>query len=120
MSIALHYSFRPVNYQTPCNGEPIPEDRVEQVYLKFCDLERFPDWLTRLENLTHINISCNLIEQVPPSLNLLKNLNYLDMSDNRLMTLPPTLFDLTQLRYLDVSGNFIEKIPAGELRLDST
>jgi Leucine-rich repeat (LRR) protein len=118
MSIALHYSFRPIDHQSPCNGEQIAEDRVEQVYLKFCDLEKFPEWLTRLENLTHINISCNLIEQVPSSLNLLKNLNYLDMSDNRLMTLAPTLFDLTQLRYLDVSGNFIEKIPTGECRPD--
>jgi Leucine-rich repeat (LRR) protein len=115
MSIALHYSFRPINHQLSCNGEQIPEDQVEQIYLKFCDLDKFPEWLTRLQNLTHINISCNLIEQVPSSLNLLKNLNYLDISDNRLMILSPALFDLTQLRYLDVSGNFIEKIPTGKL-----
>ena len=114
MSIALHYSFRPIDYQSPCDADQISEDRVEQVYLKFCDLVKFPEWLMRLQNLTHINISCNAIEHVPPTLAILKNLNYLDLSDNRLLILPPTLFELTQLRYLDVAGNFIETLPTGE------
>lgn len=113
MSIALHYSFRPIDHESLCDDK-IQEDQVEQVYLKFCDLGRFPDWLTRLPNLTHINISCNAIELVPPTLSSLTNLNYLDLSDNRLMNLSPTLFELTQLRYLDVAGNFIETIPTGE------
>lgn len=114
MSIALHYSFRKIDHHTLCDAEQISEDLVEQVYLKFCDLIEFPEWVTRLKNLTHINISSNAIEDFPVQLDSLKNLNYLDVSDNRLTVLPPTLFELTQLRYLDVAGNFIEILPTGE------
>lgn len=115
MSIALHYSFRKIDHEASCDIEKVQESLVEQVYLKFCDLIKFPEWLTRLQNLTHITISCNAIDNVPPQLSLIANLNYLDMSDNRLMELPPCLFELTQLRYLDVSGNFVETIPTGKM-----
>jgi Leucine-rich repeat (LRR) protein len=114
MSIALHYSFRQIDNETLCDSELIQKDLVEQVYLKFCDLTKFPEWLLGLRNLTHINISCNAIEHVPSELKLITHLNYLDMADNRFRHLPTALFDLTQLRYLDVSGNFIELLPTSE------
>lgn len=127
MSIALHYSFRKIDHHTLCDADQIAEDSVEQVYLKFCDLIEFPEWVTRLRNLTHINISSNAIEDFPAHLSTLKNLNYLDISDNRLTDLPPNLFELIQLRYLDVAGNFIEILPTGEsdsrekwIKVDST
>lgn len=115
MSIALHFSFRQLDNKSPCDGEQILEDSVEQVYLKCCDLTEFPEWLTSLQNLTHINISSNFIEQVPTELKFLTKLNYLDVSDNRLGNeLSPVISELCDLRYLDVSGNFIESIPAGK------
>ena len=115
MSIALHYSFRQVDNKSFYNSEQIPEDSVEQVYLKCCDLLEFPEWLTNLQNLTHINISSNAIERVPIALKFLTSLNYLDLSDNRLEgELSSTLFELVNLRYLDVAGNYIETIPTGE------
>lgn len=113
-SIALHYSFRKIDNNSLCEDEPIAEDLIEQVYLKFCDLLNFPQWLGRLTNLTHINISSNMIENLPPEISHLKNLNYLDVSENSLTSLAPSLFELDQLRYLDLSGNFIEEIPTGE------
>lgn len=114
MSIALHYSYRKIDHEAFCNQDEIPEESVEQVYLKACDLVQFPDWLMRLKNLTHINISCNAVNFVPSDIGSLTNLNYCDMSDNRLVHLTPSLFDLTNLKYLDVAGNFIEEIPTGE------
>lgn len=113
MSIALHYSFRKIDYHTLCDDNEIPEEFVEQVYLKACDLTRFPDWLMRLRNLTHINISCNEIEIIPIDINSLESLNYLDVSDNRISEIPSSLLDLVQLKYLDLSGNFIDVIPTG-------
>ena len=50
MSIALHYSFRKIDYETLCDDNEIPKESVEQVYLKACDLIKFPDWLMRLKN----------------------------------------------------------------------
>lgn len=113
MSIALHYSFRKIDHEVMCDDEEIPEESVEQVYLKACDLEKFPDWLMRLKNLTHINISSNALEQIPNDINLLENLNYLDLSDNQLMDLPTSFYELEQLKYLDLSGNYLDCISAG-------
>lgn len=115
MSIALHYSYRQIDNHSPCDTEQIPEDSIEQVYLKCCDLVTFPDWLTGLQNLTHLNISSNAIEQVPDALKFLVNLNYLDLSENRLTNeLSTAILQLSNLRYLDVAGNYIESIPPGE------
>lgn len=116
MSIALHYSFRQIDPESPYDRENIPEDLVEQVYLKFCDLTGFPEWLLGLQNLTHINIACNAIDQLPPTIELLPNLNYLDASANKIAVLPESLFQLTKLSYLDVSRNLIDNIPAGDTR----
>lgn len=113
MSIALHYSFRKIDFESLCDENEIPKESVEQVYLKACDLEKFPDWLMRLKNLTHINISCNAVENVPNDINLLENLNYLDLSDNQLMELPSSFFELAQLKYLDLSGNYLDSISGG-------
>lgn len=112
--IALHYSFRNIDHQSPCDAEQLQEDSVDQVYLKFCDLTKFPEWLVRFPNLTHLNISCNAIERITAELDMMSNLNYLDLSNNHLLELPTKLFKLDQLRYLDVAGNFIETIPSGE------
>lgn len=113
MSIALHYSFRTLDHKLLFDSENIQEHLVEQVYLKFCDLQQFPQWLLNLQNLTHINVASNGIEKIPENIQKLTNLNYFDASDNRLTSLACGLFKLSQLRYLDVAGNFIEKIPKG-------
>jgi Leucine-rich repeat (LRR) protein len=115
MSIALHYSFRKIDYHNLCDGNEISEESVEQVYLKACDLVRFPEWLIKLKNLTHINISCNNVAKIPIEIKLLDNLNYFDLSDNRIMVIPAELLNLVQLKYLDLSGNFIATIPGGIL-----
>lgn len=113
-SIALHYSFRKIDLHTFCDDDRISEDSVEQVYLKACDLEIFPEWLVRLKNLTHIVISSNLLNEIPQEIGLLMNLNYLDINENQLMELPSSLFTLVELKYLDVSGNYIGSIPSGK------
>lgn len=113
MSIALHYSFRKVDQEMLCHFDKAQESVVEQVYLKFCDLFAFPEWITRFRNLTHINISSNSIENFPDELGLIENLNYFDMSDNCFISFPLVLFELNNLSYLDVAGNYIETIPTG-------
>lgn len=111
MSIALHYSFRKINYENFCDDQEIPKQSVEQVYLKACDLIKFPEWLMGLENLTHLVMSTNILQEIPQEIDSLRNLNYLDISDNQLFELPPSLFSLEELKYLDASGNYIESLP---------
>lgn len=111
MSIALHYSFRKINYDILCEDHNISEEAVEQVYLKACDLDKLPIWLLRLENLTHLVISSNLLNEIPQEIDNLKNLAYLDISENQLLELPSTLFNLVEMKYLDASGNYIDNLP---------
>lgn len=113
MSIALHYSFRKIDLQTFCDDDQISEEAVEQVYLKACDLQIFPQWLIRLRNLTHIVIASNLLTEIPHEIDVLVNLNYLDINDNHIMELPSSLFNLVALQYLDVSKNYIGTLPKG-------
>lgn len=114
MLLALHYSFRKIDNFIISLDEDIQENLVQQVYLKQCELFSFPNWLERLLNLTHINISYNVIGKIPSEISLLQNLAFLDVSNNCITTIPVELFDLKNLTYLDLGGNFIEKIPRGK------
>lgn len=113
MSIALHYSFRKIDHIIIPSDVEIIEPLVEQVYLKQCELISFPKWLERLTNLTHINISHNVIIKIPPEISILQNLAFLDISNNCVATIPTELFDLKNLTYLDLGGNLIDEIPKG-------
>ena len=113
MSIALHYSFRKIDHNIISLDEEIIEHSVEQVYLKQCELISFPKWLERLINLTHINISHNVISKIPSEISLLQNLAFLDVSNNYVTTIPVELCELKNLKYLDLGGNLIDEIPRG-------
>lgn len=111
MSIALHYSFRKIDYEKLCDDNSISEQSVEQVYLKACDLIKLPEWLQRLENLRHLVISSNMLQEIPQQIESFRNLSYLDVSDNQIMELPSSLFNLVEMKYFDASRNFIEILP---------
>lgn len=116
MSIALHYSFRRIDSEISLDVDKTQLERVDQIYLKFCDLLKFPEWLICLQNLAHIQISNNFIDCVPKEIGLFTSLQYFDMSENRLTNFPIELLQLTKLCYLDLSGNFIRMIPSGEFK----
>jgi Leucine-rich repeat (LRR) protein len=65
-SIALHYSFREIHHTQPCDVI-VSEDKVEQVYLKQCDLVKVPEWLTKMTNLSHVNLSSKKLRDLPAS-----------------------------------------------------
>lgn len=113
MTIALHYSFRKIDRDSLCDMDSMDKERVEQMYLKCCDLANLPKWIMNFKNLSHLCLSQNAIDFVPATFSLLSNINYLDISDNCLTTMSEAFFKLSKLRYLDVSGNFIQAIPKG-------
>lgn len=116
MSIALHYSFRRIDSDILLDVDKTQLERVDQIYLKFCDLLKFPQWLLCLQNLTHIQISNNFVDCVPDEIGLFSSLQYFDISENRLTDFPIALTQLNKLCYLDLSGNFIRTIPTGEFK----
>lgn len=110
--MSLHLSFR--------NSDEIEDSQVqdphliEQVYIKFCELEVFPQLTFKLCNLTHLSIASNNISFVPKEIQVLAHLTYLDISSNNISSFAEELFKLSKVEYFDASFNYIRQIPEGE------
>lgn len=101
-----------------CQLTTLPEFLAEQHRLVYLDLSdnriqgKIPKWIWKLQNLTYLNLSSNLLDNIEtPSPNLTATLSILDLHDNRLrgqtLPLPPlaTIVDFS-------SNNFTIDIPA--------
>lgn len=110
--MSLHLNFR--------TSDEIDESQVqnplliEQAYIKFCDLEVFPQLTFKLINLTHLSIASNNISFVPKEIQILVHLTYLDISSNNITVLNNEFFRLSKVEYFDASYNYITHIPAGK------
>lgn len=71
-----------------------------------------PELPLRLPHLSHLNLSCNQVEELPESLGLLFHLEVLLLSHNRLQALPASLTQLDKLEKLDISHNQLQELPA--------
>ncbi|MEH1845037.1 MAG: COR domain-containing protein, partial [Nostoc sp.] len=74
-------------------------------------LTTLPEALTRLQQLTSLDLSSNQLTTLPEAIARLQQLTSLDLSSNQLTTLPEAITRLQQLTFLDLSGNPIEKPP---------
>ena len=70
-----------------------------------------PPEITKLTNLTSLDLSSNQLTSVPPEITKLTNLTSLDLSGNQLTSLPPEITKLTNLTSLDLSGNQLTSLP---------
>ncbi len=73
--------------------------------------------LSQMPNLTHLNISCNRIQDLPDSLGRLKRLRSLDVSSNLLGAIPACVSEMSELRELNASFNKITAISAEVVQL---
>lgn len=64
-----------------------------------------PSQIGQLQNLISLDVSHNALTGLPAELGQLRKLEVLDVSNNQLTGLPMELGRLTQLRILDISGN---------------
>jgi Leucine-rich repeat (LRR) protein len=74
-------------------------------------LERLPEGIVELKNLTTLNLSVNQLERLPAEIGELKNLTTLFLSANQLKTLPAEIVELKNLTTLDLSENPLESPP---------
>ena len=73
-------------------------------------VDKLPDDILSLTNLTRLNIQSNKIRQLPPLGNFLK-LVELRANDNALQSIPPSIGALTDLVTLEVSFNQLVMLP---------
>ncbi len=74
-------------------------------------LSEIPEHLSRLQNLAELNLSGNRLAEIPEHLSRLQNLAELNLSRNRLAEIPEQLSQLQNLTSLNLSGNRLAEIP---------
>jgi Leucine-rich repeat (LRR) protein len=110
--MSLHLNFRCID---EINGNQVHDPHlIEEIYIKFCDLDDFPSFTFRMCNLTHLAIASNNISTIPHEIKLLSNLTYLDISSNKICELISEIFCLEKIEYFDASYNFIKENPNGK------
>jgi len=74
-------------------------------------LTGLPPEITKLTNLTSLDLSVNELTSLPPEITKLTNLTSLDLSFNKLTSLPPEITNLSKLASLALSGNNLTSLP---------
>ncbi|MEH2270728.1 MAG: COR domain-containing protein, partial [Nostoc sp.] len=74
-------------------------------------LTRIPEAITHLQNLTRLYLSGNGLTMIPESITRLQNLTGLDLSGNKLTRIPEAITHLQQLIFLNLKNNPIKEPP---------
>lgn len=83
------------------------------------ELTEVPDAIFRVDNLTHLDVSDNLVKTLPERLAALECLKTLILDDNHLEALPPPVLLLTSLTFLSLLRNPLRQLPVGLGNLDA-
>ncbi|KAK3720583.1 Glucose-repressible alcohol dehydrogenase transcriptional effector [Vermiconidia calcicola] len=78
---------------------------LQKIYFNHNRLSSLPPHVSRLRNLTVLDLSFNQLTEIPPEIGMLTNLKKLLLFDNRLDELPWEVGYLYQLEMLGLEGN---------------
>lgn len=87
---------------------------IQEVYLKWNQLNNLPLWISELSNITNLYLHGNHIESLPDEIGEMKHLTTLDLGHNKLKTLPRGIAQLKNLNILLLNQNSIRTLPPGE------
>ncbi|KNY26031.1 leucine-rich repeat domain-containing protein [Pseudobacteroides cellulosolvens] len=82
-----------------------------------CGFDKFPEFVTYIENLEYLDIGSNPMGKNVEQLSLvakLKNLYFINLSNCSIDEFPESLLDLQELHRLDISNNPIKRVPDGD------
>ena len=85
-----------------------------------CGLERFPNEILGLSELTYLKLSYNNLKQIPDDIYLLGNLQYLQLLCTGINKLPESIGMLTKLKYLDIRSGLNKKCKNNITQLPSS
>ncbi|MFX1437551.1 MAG: leucine-rich repeat domain-containing protein [Promethearchaeota archaeon] len=75
-------------------------------------LRKLPEFITTFKYIKKLDLKINRIAKLPKNLSKLINLTYLDLSNNNLRSLPESFGSLSSLEYLYLKYNKINEIPS--------
>ena len=78
----------------PLLYHPTIVNELQELTLRHCDIEVIPPEISKLVNLTYLNLSNNNIEVVPYEIAELDNLTYLNLSCNKIKIIPTEVYKL--------------------------
>lgn len=108
--VILHWNYRGLK-EIPEAVRKVGQD-VEEIYLKYNNLENLPHWISDFSNVTNLYLHGNHIKSLPITLGDMVQLTVLDLSNNDLKELPSNLGRLVNLRSLVLNNNWIESLPS--------
>lgn len=85
--------------------------KINHIELKYIDLDEFPDFETKLENLKYLEISFCGLTNIPSGIKNFPGLVTLKISDNFLTNLPEDFINLKKLKFLNISDNLFTERP---------
>lgn len=108
-----------------CGLKKIPEEIFEYPELKtinlsndsYCDhdmknqIVSVPASISKLKNLTLLNLSNNQVSSISEEISKLKALQYLDLSNNKLTHLSEKIANMTSLKELNLENNPFDLLP---------
>lgn len=116
----LGYSERNGHIEILClrylNLKKIPDylsklKKLRALYLDGNDISEIPDQLYDLKKLVKLKLSNNNLTSVSVKIKALKSIEWLDLSNNKLDVIPKELFENLFLKYLNLKSNNIREIP---------
>ena len=83
---------------------------LKSLDLKYNNFQSLSKEVYKLESLTKLDISCNLLKKFPPSLCTIVTLKHLDLSYNHIPSLPDEFSELKSLEQLYLAFNDLKGI----------
>ncbi len=86
-------------------------NQIIRLSLYGCNLKKLPLEITKLQDLTELNLDRNQLTNLPSEIAKLQNLTKLKLSWNKLTNLPPEIGKLQNLTELFLDGNRLTNLP---------
>ena len=86
--------------------------KVTSLFADSSEMTRLPIEITRLPNLTRLELQRNLLTSVPSEIGSLRKLTSLNLSKTMLTSLPPEIGNLGNLTYLNLNENLLTSLPS--------
>ncbi len=104
-SLTIYRKYKVINLNKICENY-----KLETLNIFYCNLKSLPKCISKLINITELDLHGNKLKSIPKCVFSLINLKTMNVSNNKINNIN-NISKLINLEFLDISSNFITKIP---------